>query len=538
MSHEAPAVVKVEAAPTDLSADFPGAGLSAAAIAAVLHLLTVVGRALMPFLPVPPLLSIVFLVVSLLAFYRHRWIRLYRPYGSRTPIYLAELIVLIVLTRLVPLLATPAQLLNLAPRWLADPTTLLDPFFVLGLVMVLGAWGLGHTIGAAIDKLHLQYGEALPDPAAPEYDQWERIRAGFDHRGGYQTISNLAFFGSLVTIVALAPLLMSSAQPALIVEGLVTAGIYVVSTLLLLAWAHVTLLDTLWRGDGLATPEALRQRWAAWLVPILALVALLALLAPRAYGLDPIALLVLIMHAVVTAFQVMLFLLMLPFMWLAGLLGLGAGGSSGGLVPPVLPPAVERNEFDGAWLELLRSLGFWLLAVALVVYSLRTLYQSRWGAMRWLPRLPFWRRLVGLWRSLWSGLAAQATHLSNVLNARRLREAAALMRRTPTPRPTDSRGWIQFLYLSLVERAGRRGLPRRRGMTAAEYSRYLAGRLTTDPTSAGSDPAAARADLDSLTAAFLAARYSQHPVGDADVGLARRALQRILSLIRRAAVRR
>ncbi len=50
---------------------------------------------------------------------------------------------------------------------------------------------------------------------------------------------------------------------------------------------------------------------------------------------------------------------------------------------------------------------------------------------------------------------------------------------------------------------------------------------------AGVVEAAARADLDALTAAFLEARYSRHPVGEEEVGLARRALQRLLALIRR-----
>jgi hypothetical protein len=46
------------------------------------------------------------------------------------------------------------------------------------------------------------------------------------------------------------------------------------------------------------------------------------------------------------------------------------------------------------------------------------------------------------------------------------------------------------------------------------------------------------AELDVLTAAFLEARYSRHPVGEGEVSRARRALQQLLSMIRRRPDRR
>ena len=64
----------------------------------VVHLLTFVFVGLLP---------LIFFGVALLAFYRHRWTRLYRPYGNRIPIYLAELIALVLITRFAPMLATP-----------------------------------------------------------------------------------------------------------------------------------------------------------------------------------------------------------------------------------------------------------------------------------------------------------------------------------------------------------------------------------------------------------------------------------------------
>jgi hypothetical protein len=312
----------------------------------------------------------------------------------------------------------------------------------------------------------------------------------------------------------------------------------------------------------------LRQRWPGWLVLVLVMVGLLALVAPRSYTIDPLSLLLWMLAVIVGLVQLILFLIMLPFIWLASLLGLGGGGGSSA-PPPVLPPAMERTDADWPWLATLRSLGFWAITLGLAVYAIRTLYGSRWGALRWLPRLSLLATLGRLWRALLAGLRDRAMTLAAVFRpAGALRAAAdALRRPARPPRPTDPRGWVQFLYLSLIERAGRRGYPRRRGMTAAEYSRYLASRLaaasteyrvpnaepTTAPASApgtlsgtaisppGSELATLHselAELDVLTAAFLEARYSRHPVGEGEVGRARRALQRLLALIRSSHQRR
>jgi hypothetical protein len=539
--------------PTDLHADHAGALLLAGGVASLLDVLTAAGQGLAPFWPRSPLLPLVFVVVVLLAFYRHRWTRLYRPFGSRLPIYLAELIMLVLITRLVPLLATPGRLLALLPSWWSDPATVFDAVFVVDAVLVGTAWFLGHIFGSAVDQLHLQPGELAPPRGTPEFAHWERAQAAFDHRGAQRQIATLILSGGLVAIAGLAAAALARPPSGLLAEAVIAAGLYLVCGLLLLGWAQVTLLDTLWRLDDLSVPAGLRRRWPGWLAALLVAVALLALVAPRSYALDPLALLVWLLALAVGLVQVLMFLIMLPFIWLASLLGLGSGSGGAPVGPPPLPPASQPVETDIPFLALLRSLGFWLLTLALAVYAVRTLYQSRWGALRFLPRLALWQALGRLWRALLGGLGARATALAAALRAgAAARSAVAGLGRPPRPpRPTDPAGLIQFLYLSLVERAGRRGYPRRRGMTAAEYSRYLAARLaaaeppatTAAPPEAADaaapgPPATALAELDVLTASFMEARYSRRPVGEGEVSRARQALRRLLALMRRATPRR
>jgi hypothetical protein len=352
-------------------------------------------------------------------------------------------------------------------------------------------------------------------------------------------VNNLIIGGGGVVLGALVAAGFTANRANLLGEALIAAGLYFVCGLLLIGWSHVTLLDTLWRGDGLTMPAALARQWPGWLALILVAVALIALIAPRSYALDPIAILVWLVFVLTSVVQLIIFLIALPFLWLASLLGMG-GASSGPPPSAAVPPAAGAAQgIDIPFWETLRSLGFWFITLALAVYAVRTLYQSRWGMLRLLPGFAPWAALVRLWRAVVGGLRARAATLADILragSAARALAGAALHRPRRAPRPTDPRGLIQFLYLSLIERAGQRGYSRRRGMTAAEYSRYLTARLTTLEASAAAnapDPATARADLDALTAAFMEARYSRRAIEESEAGLARRALSRLLALIRR-----
>ena len=536
---DAPAVNPSEPTPIDIHADWPGALLVATGVTCLLHAVTAVGRALIPIWAPSPLLSLVFFVVTLFAFYRHRWIRLYRPYGSRRPIYLAELVLLLVLTRLVPLLATPAQLVALVPQWIADPGTIFTGSFIADAIVVGAAWLLGHTLARAVDQLHLQPGELPPPRGTPEHENWERSEAAFDHRGSYRHVSNHATGGGAIVIATLTVGGMLGAGEGALREVVIATILYFAASLLLMAWAHVSLLDTLWQLDGLEAPRRLTRQWPVWLGVVLVIVALLALLAPRSYAVDPIVLLGWLLEALIVVGQLVVFLITLPIFLVASLLGMGGETPSPPAGPPMTAaPAATGDDAGLPFLELLRSIGFWAITIALVIYSLRTLYQSRWGVMRWLPRFPVLATIARLWRALLAGLRSSAGTLAAALRANATRTAmrSVISRAARPPRPNDPRGLVQFLYLSLIERAARRGYPRRRGMTATEYSHFLAVRLaaTEAATPGATDAGSARAELDELTAAFLEARYSRHPLDESVVGRARRAVQHLLALIRRA----
>jgi hypothetical protein len=78
--------------------------------------------------------------------------------------------------------------------------------------------------------------------------------------------------------------------------------------------------------------------------------------------------------------------------------------------------------------------------------------------------------------------------------------------------PAEPRAALRYYFARLQTEAGRKGLKRGAGVTAAEYGRRLA---EAAPERAG--------EIDELTAAYSVARYSDLPVDAARVSFARRA---------------
>ena len=83
-------------------------------------------------------------------------------------------------------------------------------------------------------------------------------------------------------------------------------------------------------------------------------------------------------------------------------------------------------------------------------------------------------------------------------------------------RSLDSRRQIYFYYLALIRRGGEQGVPRKPSQTPDEYAVALEKAL----------PAAAE-DIDSITQAFVEARYSRGEVHPGDVDLVRATWGRI-----------
>ena len=98
--------------------------------------------------------------------------------------------------------------------------------------------------------------------------------------------------------------------------------------------------------------------------------------------------------------------------------------------------------------------------------------------------------------------------------------------RLSRPRPLSPREQIRYYYLSIVHRAGERGVPRAENETPLEYARDLKEQWPE-----------AEPELDELTQAFVEARYSPQPIDRSAVGRVKEEWQRIRERLRSSARR-
>ena len=76
----------------------------------------------------------------------------------------------------------------------------------------------------------------------------------------------------------------------------------------------------------------------------------------------------------------------------------------------------------------------------------------------------------------------------------------------------SSREKAIFFFLSLVRRGEEKGLPRQKAQTPHQYADKLQSSLPD-----------VEADLDTMAASFVEARYSLHPISEEEAGIVRRA---------------
>jgi hypothetical protein len=187
------------------------------------------------------------------------------------------------------------------------------------------------------------------------------------------------------------------------------------------------------------------------------------------------------------------------------------------LVPQALPP----------WMEVARTVVVWALVIGMVLYVVVQFLRDRPELTRALRELALGRRLRQLW-------AAFRHRVSGLAAAARATPLAAWLRERWQKRPPLSplryfrlggaapREQVMFYYFSLLRRARERGFGRAPQQTPREYAPLLAARLEEGAP-----------EVQALTDAFEATRYSDHPVGAEGVQGAKAAWGRLRAAMRK-----
>lgn len=433
-------------------------------------------------------------------------------YGPTGPdpwrVRLIEVGVLFVVARFGPYLGQPWATTSAdLVAWSRDLTLLIaDPNAVSNLVCWL-------VFMLLINHTHTDFAH-LGDP--PEND--ERYVPPADHL-------LRRFFGSGAVLLVITGLIRMDMAALLNLNRPPLTGLslnvllYFVLGLIVLGQAHYTRLTLNWQQQGLPIEPTLSAHWRRSLIIFLVVVAALAFALPTGFTLGPLNLAGLIIAAVmfmallgltVSLLPVMLLLaVVLAFLaWLFGVADVSLPPTPPPAIPTPLPPTnpAPPSE-DGS--ALARSILVWVMIGGMVVYLLSAYWRDR-------PELAqaaqHFKPLVWL-RRFWAAFRQRAGAALTTLQQRLPPLPFARWRDRVTPprfnyvrlSGLSPRDQIRFHYQSLLRRAKERGLEREAPQTPTDYARRLQTHLPE-----------AQDDIQHLTASFIEARYTQHPLTSDD----------------------
>jgi hypothetical protein len=302
-------------------------------------------------------------------------------------------------------------------------------------------------------------------------------------------------------------------DPMIARGDLLNVIIYFLLGLVLFSQTHLTLLRTNWAWDRLPISTGITKSWTFLSVIFLGIVSAIAFLLPTRYTLGLLSTLSAIVSILIAIFYFVFFIISLPLMALYKLvLSLFSKNplASGPIQPPPflqfnpeMPPIARIP-----WLELLKSLLFWLGAMGIIGYAFYQYFRQNQEQLERLNKLPIFSWLARALKNLWAQLrgASQVVVAAIQSGLKRLHAGATYPQTGSRAgylnlRRMSPRQQIQFFYLALVRRGGERGINRRASQTPYEYTE----RLSTEVSEVSSD-------LEAMTDAFVEARYSRHEI--------------------------
>ena len=410
------------------------------------------------------------------------------------------LILLVILKLFTELRAGPASFWSNFLLWPVDfPFNLLTLHYVLTVLAVMAAWQTGSLFAADLTLL------GSDDAAFPD----ERLKTAT-----LRTLIQRRFLrlGLLVVFLAAIPAQNALLLPRPVSSNSVPAALaYFVLGILLLSLTRYISLENGWWQDKLKIPVQIPRRWFAYSALILVILVLLISWLPTNYGLGFFDTLLAVFGFLAQIVMYIFFFIQLLVALLARLFGKNSAPPQD-LTPLInppagkLPPVAPAGTFN--W-ELVKSVLLWGFLLVLAVIALRQYIAfnrelseelRRFRPLRWL--INTWERFKAAFRKTNQSIGAFVQ-----TSLQRLRRLAPETGRTDgewgyvNPRRLSPRQKVIFYYLALLRRAREAGLPRQENQTPYEYARSLSASLNEEKNS-----------VDTMTEAFIEARYSRHDI--------------------------
>jgi hypothetical protein len=314
---------------------------------------------------------------------------------------------------------------------------------------------------------------------------------------------------------------------------------YFVFGLALLSLSRLMSLQTHWNRLRIpVSSKNLTRRWGMYSLFFLLLLAVVVSLLPAgdSFGFFSVigtllgfVIQVLVFLALLIA-GIGLLLFSLPFM----LLGKAPPFMRGAPPPlPVLPAQPIVPPDNSAFLALLRSILLWGSLLAILVFAFIHFVRQHESILSALRRSRITNWLLLAWQWLYRSADKTRATLSRAIveGWQSIRSRLEGNRLLPRPgwisvRSLDPRRQIYFFYLAMVRRGGEQGVSREPAQTPAEYAVHLEKALP-----------AAKEDIESMTRAFVEARYSRREVQSGDANGVKAAWRRVRQAFQRKSKR-
>lgn len=417
--------------------------------------------------------------------------------------------------------------------------SLLDGYFVVGLIAVLLAWIMAVSmtedmIGMALraDDLYMArtYTDKWQDTARPVYTDRPAILRRFTGRwvtGGVLLVVMAA--GSRFAPPErgyFLPIIGQNIDRAVIIAVIV----YFLAGLALISQGQLALMRARWTLQKTPSSPSVLRNWPIYSLILIVAVAAIAVLLPLG-GTFHLALILTTVIEFAYWLVMQIFGLFLGlFLLLASLFARDEPQEE--VVPtpepqpvitpePVTEPPIELPPWTGGTI-------FWIVAALLLGYAAYIYFGGHSMTFRWLNQLWLmirmrWQQIIGAYQG-W-----QATHLRSVeesdkgsTRSRRRRLMAWL-----GYRGLDSDSQVRYYYLSMLEQAEQAGYSRRKSETPSHYAPRLAEQISDEDEDG--DGAEAVHDL---TEAFVRVRYADDHYDSLEVERLRGLWNRLKRLLR------
>jgi hypothetical protein len=503
----------------------------------------IVLQLIMPATPWKVLIFVSFLLI-LQTIYTTLWLkRASQRTLNRSAYRAAEFLIFIVLLRLLAWTITSSwPTPEMWELFLFEPLTFfIDGFFLVGILVLFVVWQLAiqttHLFGKlAIDQAEAAYyadvfGKHKLD-TRPDITDRGQLISSFLHQwliGGMVVVvcAALSTF-DLLAQPAAGQSLFNLARLPLPRQMLLALVIYFLAGFALLSQGKLALMNARWLINDVQKNERLERSWYRFSLGLLGLVALVAAFLPLG---STIALGQIVGAVVQGIMAVVSFL----FALLIGLLSLLFPAANQALESETLPsepmvmPTPPAQVTDASeTIQMIGSSAFWTAAIVLTVLAFLFFVRERGVSLNKDTWRLWWTAVTQWWHNLRQNTARQiAAAQKAIQNRRRQRPESIIDRLRPRRRlirlnALSPRDQLRYFYLSTVERAGQRGVPRQKSETPLEFAQDLKENWPD-----------AEVDVEKVTAAFLQARYSPQPIAPEQVNPIKAHWQQLRARLRR-----